>query len=169
MPAEPDFVAPDPREVDPRAVRRAFGRAASSYDAAAALQREVSGRLAERLDPDTATVLGIAMPPGKAGALEAINHCRHGAGRKADVLSESPGGCRAGDFEEVQTLQVRRIQADDLGNGVAQQHRLGADLAQRLLELLEEVGAGFGCLWHQLLVFKVSQISRYLPQEGSVV
>ena len=41
---------PDPRAPDPRAVRRAFGRAASSYDAAAALQREVSGRLAERLD-----------------------------------------------------------------------------------------------------------------------
>jgi malonyl-CoA O-methyltransferase len=41
---------PDPRAPDPRAVRRAFARAAASYDAAAALQREVSGRLAERLD-----------------------------------------------------------------------------------------------------------------------
>ena len=50
MAGEPRFPAPDPRDVDPRAVRRAFGRAASSYDAAAALQREVSGRLAERLD-----------------------------------------------------------------------------------------------------------------------
>ena len=40
----------DPRAPDPRAVRRAFGRAAASYDAAAALQREVGGRLAERLD-----------------------------------------------------------------------------------------------------------------------
>jgi len=50
MPAEPDFVAPDPREVDPRAVRRAFGRAAATYDAAAALQREVAARMAARLD-----------------------------------------------------------------------------------------------------------------------
>jgi pimeloyl-[acyl-carrier protein] methyl ester esterase len=41
---------PDPRAPEPRAVRRAFARAAASYDAAAALQREVSGRLAERLD-----------------------------------------------------------------------------------------------------------------------
>jgi malonyl-CoA O-methyltransferase len=49
-PAEPRFPAPDPREVDPRAVRRAFSRAASTYDAAAVLQREVSARMASRLD-----------------------------------------------------------------------------------------------------------------------
>ena len=41
MPADPRFPAPDPRDVDPRAVRRAFGRAAATYDAAAVLQREV--------------------------------------------------------------------------------------------------------------------------------
>lgn len=50
MPAEPGFPAPDPREVDARAVRRAFGRAARTYDAAAALQREVAARMAARLD-----------------------------------------------------------------------------------------------------------------------
>ena len=50
MPAEPRFPAPDPRDLDPRAVRRAFGRAAKSYDEAAVLQREVGARLAERLD-----------------------------------------------------------------------------------------------------------------------
>ncbi|HET9341071.1 MAG TPA: malonyl-ACP O-methyltransferase BioC [Casimicrobiaceae bacterium] len=41
---------PDPRALDPRGVRRAFGRAAASYDGAAALQHEVGRRLAERLD-----------------------------------------------------------------------------------------------------------------------
>ncbi|MBK7330991.1 MAG: malonyl-ACP O-methyltransferase BioC [Betaproteobacteria bacterium] len=50
MPAEPRFPAPDPREIDPSAVRRAFGRAAATYDGAAVLQREVSARLAGRLD-----------------------------------------------------------------------------------------------------------------------
>ena len=49
-PAEPRFPAPDPRDVDPRAVRRAFARAAPTYDAAAALQREVGSRMASRLD-----------------------------------------------------------------------------------------------------------------------
>ena len=47
---EPRYPAPDPRDVDPRAVRRGFARAAATYDAAAALQREISGRMAQRLD-----------------------------------------------------------------------------------------------------------------------
>jgi malonyl-CoA O-methyltransferase len=48
--AEPRFPAPDPRDVDPRAVRRAFSRAAAHYDDAAVLQREVGARMAARLD-----------------------------------------------------------------------------------------------------------------------
>ncbi len=50
MSGEPRFTAPDPRDVDPRAVRRAFARAAPTYDAAAALQREIAARMAQRLD-----------------------------------------------------------------------------------------------------------------------
>src|SRR5207342_2281633 len=50
MAADPRFAAPDPRDVDPRAVQRAFARAAATYDTAAVLQREVAARLAERLD-----------------------------------------------------------------------------------------------------------------------
>jgi malonyl-CoA O-methyltransferase len=46
----PSFPAPDPREVDPRAVRRAFARAVRTYDAAAVLQKEVGARMAARLD-----------------------------------------------------------------------------------------------------------------------
>lgn len=46
----PDFTPPDPRDVDGAAVRRAFGRAAATYDAAAVLQREVGRRLVARLD-----------------------------------------------------------------------------------------------------------------------
>jgi malonyl-CoA O-methyltransferase len=40
----------DPSAIDPRAVRRHFARAATTYDAAAVLQREIGTRLAERLD-----------------------------------------------------------------------------------------------------------------------
>src|SRR5512138_1387946 len=50
MPAEPRYSAPDPRDVDPRAARRAFGRAAATYDEAAVLEREVAARMAQRLD-----------------------------------------------------------------------------------------------------------------------
>lgn len=48
--AESRYPAPDPRDVDPAAVRKSFARAAATYDAAAALQREIGGRLAARLD-----------------------------------------------------------------------------------------------------------------------
>jgi len=48
--AEPKFPAPDPRDVDPAAVRRGFSRAVATYDAAAVLQREVGTRMAQRLD-----------------------------------------------------------------------------------------------------------------------
>ena len=48
--AEPTFPAPDPRDVDPMAVRRGFARAAATYDAAAVLQREIGTRMAQRLD-----------------------------------------------------------------------------------------------------------------------
>ena len=50
MAGEPRFPAPDPRDVDPIVVRRAFARAASTYDAGAVLQREVGARMAQRLD-----------------------------------------------------------------------------------------------------------------------
>jgi malonyl-CoA O-methyltransferase len=41
---------PDSGALDPRAVRRHFARAATTYDAAAVLQKEIGTRLAERLD-----------------------------------------------------------------------------------------------------------------------
>jgi malonyl-CoA O-methyltransferase len=40
----------DPHELDPRAVRRAFARAAGTYDSVAVLQREVGSRMLSRLD-----------------------------------------------------------------------------------------------------------------------
>ena len=40
----------DPGAVDARAARRHFARAAATYDGAAVLQREVSRRMAERLE-----------------------------------------------------------------------------------------------------------------------
>ncbi len=50
MPPDAPPRMPDPREVDPRRVRLAFGRASATYDGSAALQREVSSRMAARLD-----------------------------------------------------------------------------------------------------------------------
>ncbi len=67
----PDTPTPprDPREVDARAVRRAFGRAAATYDAAAVLQREVGARMAARLDVvrlEPTTILDAGCGTGEA-------------------------------------------------------------------------------------------------------
>ena len=54
---------------DKRAVRRAFGRSAHTYDAAAVLQREVCSRLLEHLDPirlQPARILDLGCGTGEA-------------------------------------------------------------------------------------------------------
>jgi malonyl-CoA O-methyltransferase len=56
---------------DNRQIRRAFGRAASSYDAHAVLQHEVETRLLERLDyfeREPARALDVGCGPGRAAA-----------------------------------------------------------------------------------------------------
>jgi len=63
---------PDPHELDPAAIRRAFDKAASSYDQAAALHHEVSSRLLERLnlvrgEPKTIVDLGAGSGRGSGG------------------------------------------------------------------------------------------------------
>jgi malonyl-CoA O-methyltransferase len=66
---EPSFPAPDPRDVDPQAVRRGFARAAATYDAAAVLQREIGARMAQRLDfvkLAPATILDAGCGTGEA-------------------------------------------------------------------------------------------------------
>src|SRR5438477_8777387 len=49
MPAPDRELRRDPSRLDPRSVRRAFERAAETYDSAAVLQREIGQRMAERL------------------------------------------------------------------------------------------------------------------------
>ncbi len=50
LPMKPDPFAPRPDVPDRKAVQRAFGRAAATYDDAAVLQKEVGARMAERLE-----------------------------------------------------------------------------------------------------------------------
>lgn len=71
---------------DPRAVRRAFGRAARTYPQAAALQREVESRLLEQLayldDRVPRRVLDLGCGPGSAAAA-----LKQKWGRKSDVIA----------------------------------------------------------------------------------
>src|SRR3954451_12647146 len=66
-------LAADAHALDRRAVRRAFSRAAATYDAAAVLQREVGNRMAQRLQfvklaPDAIFDAGC----GTRGALQML-------------------------------------------------------------------------------------------------
>ena len=71
---------------DPRAVRRAFGRAARTYTQAAALQREVESRLLEQLvyldDRVPSRVLDLGSGPGSASAALKAKW-----GRKSDLIA----------------------------------------------------------------------------------
>ncbi|HEU4653228.1 MAG TPA: hypothetical protein VFS47_04540, partial [Steroidobacteraceae bacterium] len=63
------MAAPREFELDPRRVRRAFDRAARTYDRAAAVQGEIRSRLLERLDlirlqPKTVLDLGAGTGTG---------------------------------------------------------------------------------------------------------
>lgn len=71
---------------DPRAVRRAFGRAAPTYTQAAVLQREVESRLLEQLsyldDRVPARALDLGCGPGSASAALKTRF-----GRKSDIIA----------------------------------------------------------------------------------
>ena len=61
-----------PFELDRRALRRAFARAAAGYERAAVVQREIGGRLLERLDLiklDPAVILDVGCATGEITAL----------------------------------------------------------------------------------------------------
>ena len=57
------------------------------------------------------------------------------------VRGEAAGGGRPGEEQEVETLEVGRIQPDPPGDRVAHQHRLRAHLPQHAVECVEQVGA----------------------------
>ena len=74
-----DARAADPGALDPRAVRRAFGRAAATYTEAAVLQREVGARMAERLDVvklEPAAILDAGCGTGEAQGELALRYPR---------------------------------------------------------------------------------------------
>ena len=71
----------DALAVDKRLVRRAFERAAASYDAAAVLQNEVCRRMLERLDYirlEPVTILDAGSGTGNAVAIESLEIAHHG-------------------------------------------------------------------------------------------
>ena len=105
---------PDPRDVDPAAVRRAFGRAAHGYDAAAVLQREVASRLLSRLDV-------VKLAPAR------ILDAGCGTGEAAVELAARYPGARVVGFDLA--LPMARLACERAARGRSLYRRLLAPIA----------------------------------------
>ena len=115
MPAEPKYSAPDPREVDPRIVRRAFSRAAATFDAAAILQREgyVEGYtvLDEPTRPGRTLEIKMKYTPERARTISGIRRVSKPGLRvytKADRLPRVLGGLGVAVLSTSQGLMTDR-------------------------------------------------------------
>ena len=101
--------APDtPDALDLRAVRRAFGRAAATYDAAAVLQREVGQRMTARLDVvklAPAALLDVGCGTGEALADFAT---RYPSARRVGVDLAWPMLARARERDETGSSRLGR-------------------------------------------------------------
>src|SRR5262245_42448816 len=116
----------------------------------------------KRLHHHAPTVFTVAQPANESGCLQPIDDRRHGASRQARVTCQLTGSGRAGEVEEIETLEVGGVDADELCYRVADEHRLGAHFSNRLVELLEQFGSSLRRPGHNILWIQASRLSRYL-------
>ena len=151
MAAEPRFPPPDPRDVDPRAVRRAFARAAATYDAAAVLQREVGTRMAAAPRLRQARAARRSSTRAAARARRSASSPR---AMPARASSRSMSRCRwsrrRANARGAPASLLRRLLPDALGGGHAapllrlRRHERAAAARRRVRPRLEQPGAAVG-------------------------
>src|SRR3954471_2519013 len=104
----------------------------------------------------------VAAPRHEPAAFEPIDDRGRRATRQTGVLRQLAGGGRSGQQQEIETFKVGRIEADQPGDEIADEHRLRADLAQRLVDLLQQLGAGasrhIGTVMLNILIIKILDI-----------
>jgi malonyl-CoA O-methyltransferase len=154
----PSFPAPDPREVDPRAVRRAFERAAATYDAAAALQREVGTRMAQRLD--YVKLAPAAILDAGCGTGEAIGELgiRYPAARVV-ALDYALPMVEAARARARQGRSLLRRLVPGLARGPAQPHCVCGDMNALPLR-----GVAFDLVWSNLALQWINDVPRALAE-----
>ena len=160
----PDFTPPDPREVDAAAVKRAFGRAAATYDASAVLQREVGARLIGRLDVvrlDPAWIVDVGCGTGEA---------------TAELAARYPGARIVGLDLALPMAQAAR---ERLRRGRSVYRRLLAPLAGRTSEVAQLVcadaarlpfsGVAFDLVFSNLALQWVNDLPRAFAETRRVL
>src|SRR6478752_4358820 len=154
----PSFPAPDPREVDPRAVRRAFARAAATYDAAAALQREVATRMAQRLD--YVKLAPSAILDAGCGTGEAIGELgiRYPAARVV-ALDYALPMVEAARGRARQGRSLLRRLVPGLARGPATPHCVCGDMNALPLR-----GVAFDLVWSNLALQWINDVPRVMAE-----
>jgi len=162
--AEPRFPPPDPREVDPRVVRRAFGRAASRYDSVAVLQREIGARMQSRLDVvklDPSAVLDAGCGTGAAiGELQA----RYPSARIVALDLALPMLEVARTRERAGRSAYRRLLGPLLRRGAPATAFVCADIAS-----LPFAGVAFDLVWSNLALQWVNDLPRAFAEARRVM
>jgi hypothetical protein len=107
-------------------------------------------------------VVRVATPRHKPTPFEPIDNRRCRATRQAGVLRQLASRGRPRQQQEVETFEVGRIEADQPGDKIADEHRLRTDLAQHLVDLLQQLGAGASChiatVMFNILIIKILDI-----------
>ncbi len=162
---EPRFPPPDPRDVDPRAVRRAFARAAATYDAAAVLQREVGSRMAARLD--YIKVAPRAILDAGCGTGEAVGELavRYAGARVVALDAALPMVAAAHERARRARTLFRRLLPDALGGaGHAAPVFVCGDI-----NMLPLPGVAFDLVWSNLALQWVNDLPRAFAEVRRVL
>ena len=152
---EPPFRPPEPGDVDPAAVKRAFGRAARTYDGAAALQREVGARMLSRLDVVRIAprrILDLGCGTGE-GTLELA--ARYPDARVVGVDLALPMALAARERARRGRSIYRRLVAPLVGGPDAEPRFVCADATR-----LPLAGVAFDLAWSNLTLQWVTDLPR---------
>ena len=154
----------DPGAVDARAVRRHFARAAATYDGAAVLQREVSRRMAERLEVvklSPAAILDAGCGTGDA---------------QADLALRYPQARQVALDVALPMLRVaiakeggRRSAFARLLSAFGKSDSDGADFVCGDVAALPFAAGGFDLAWSNLALQWVDDLPRALAELGRVL
>ncbi|HET7135588.1 MAG TPA: methyltransferase domain-containing protein, partial [Casimicrobiaceae bacterium] len=152
---EPRYPAPDPRDVDPGAVRRGFARAAATYDDAAALQHEIGARMNERLE--YVKLAPTAVLDAGCGTGDAVGElaARYPAARVVAFDVALPMVERAGARSQVRRTALSRLLRPFAARGAADAAFVCADIVA-----LPFAGVAFDLVWSNLALQWVNDLPR---------
>ncbi|HZQ62981.1 MAG TPA: malonyl-ACP O-methyltransferase BioC [Casimicrobiaceae bacterium] len=155
----PDPTHEDPEALDPRAVRRAFARAAATYDSAAVLQREVGARMAERLDViriDPRAILDAGC--GTGDALPELG-MRYPAAQRTALDIALPMASLARQRHGERRSAMARLAASLRGKEAPPVHFVAGDIAA-----LPFAAASFDLVWSNLALQWVNDTGGALAE-----